>query len=188
MFYARGELMVRDYNEGDAIAIPLSSGGYAIGIVARVSLPSKEIFLGYFFGRLFTEIPSIHEISAFRRKQATIVRRVGRSGIDLGRWTVIHRNSPWSGNDWPVPIFKHRDSFSGRYWARTISESDLSTLTSEREISEDQASDLPSHALAGWGTFEKLLVAALDFEPTRRAGKEIVTSGEVACCHATRAD
>ena len=75
------------YSKGDWFAVPLRSGGYATGVVARIV--TKGILLGYFFGPRRVSIPPVNELVQAAAKDAVLVQRFGDLGIIQHGWPII---------------------------------------------------------------------------------------------------
>ena len=86
--------------------LPLRSGGYARGVVARSGRRGK-VLLGYFFG------PKIEldqaSVEGIRPEDAVLRVRFGDFDLFRGNWKVIGQVSPWSRADWPIPQFLWQD-------------------------------------------------------------------------------
>jgi len=77
----------RPYTEGDWIAVPLTGGGFAVGVVARAN--RKGGLLGYFFGSRYQTLPSVASVAGHRAEDAILVRIFGDLGLIDGRWPVL---------------------------------------------------------------------------------------------------
>ena len=64
------------YSEGDVFAVPLTQGGYALGVVARA--PKKgPVLLGYFFRDLFSTLPNESRAKNLRAIDAIKIKKFG---------------------------------------------------------------------------------------------------------------
>lgn len=94
------------YREGSVFLVPLRSGGFGRGVVAR-SGPRGKLLLGYFFGpKLEAEETSL---GGLRPEDAVLRLRFGDLGLFRGEWKVIGQVVPWSRADWPIPEFLWSD-------------------------------------------------------------------------------
>ena len=75
------------YLEGSAFLVPLPSGGYARGVVARTA-PKGKILLGYFFGPPLDQgaDPRLESLNA---KDAILCVRFGDLGLIEGHWPIL---------------------------------------------------------------------------------------------------
>jgi|SRR5271157_6053791 len=92
------------YSEGQWFAVPLRSGGYAIGIIVRGSYKTKG-GLGYFFGPKYAEVPSNIETLAKNKDNSILIGWFGDLGIINGDWPLIEGRKPFAREEWPVPKF-----------------------------------------------------------------------------------
>jgi len=138
------------YKEGDLFAIPLPDGGYAIGIIARVSRQrNKGILLGYFFGSRRTTIPSIQELASVTAKDALYVCRFGDLGLLEGTWPVIGRLPGWTKLAWPMPVFAREQLVSGITLKVVYADDDPARVVSEIKIGSAAVADCPQDGLMG---------------------------------------
>jgi hypothetical protein len=142
----------RDYDEGEWFAIPLDSGGVAVGLIARADRKGK-VLLGYFFGPRRSEAPSIRELKDYERHQAALVTMFGDLGLHNGRWTVIGAET-WDRNAWPLPLFARMDAVSGECYVVKYDEGDLCTEVSIRPGSSEECAVLPRDLLSGYKAVE----------------------------------
>jgi hypothetical protein len=68
------------YREGTWFAIPLETGGFGVGVVARATKRGKVI-LAYFFGPHRSEVPSLDEVERLSPEDAVAVAHVGDLGL-----------------------------------------------------------------------------------------------------------
>lgn len=102
------------YQEGDWFAVPLHSGGYGVGLIARCDREGGV--LGYFFGPKRTKAPTLPEVMDLQPKESVRVLNFGDLGLIDGDWPIIGRTPSWDREQWPVPAFARRDPLSGRSW------------------------------------------------------------------------
>lgn len=99
------------YSEGQWFAIPLRSGGYAIGIIVRGNYKTKG-GLGYFFGPRYDHLPSIVETAPKNKDNFIFIGWFGDLGITNGEWPLIEAEKPFKREEWPVPKFYRIPSLS----------------------------------------------------------------------------
>lgn len=143
------------YDEGDWFAVPLPSGGYALGVVARVR---RGILLGYFFRPRRKKIPVFNKrITSLSASDAILCSLCGDLGIIEGEWPILGKDPNWDRKRWPMPIFTGQDPLSEVITAVRYDESTL------QEVDSYRVAELGEHAdgLAGSGFVEELLDARL---------------------------
>lgn len=94
---------LRSAVEGTWFAVPLDTGGYGVGVVARTA--RKGPFLGYFFGPRRDAVPTIEVVASLRAKDALVLRLVGDLLLITGVWPQIGVDPDWSRERWPMPTF-----------------------------------------------------------------------------------
>jgi hypothetical protein len=90
------------YKEGDWIAVPLMTRGYALGIVFRTKGP---VCVGAFYAPRFEELPTIADTDGRSLGDAIFIRRFGYLGLQMDQWPVIGMRGDWNRDDWPMPVF-----------------------------------------------------------------------------------
>ncbi|WP_081752729.1 immunity 26/phosphotriesterase HocA family protein [Kallotenue papyrolyticum] len=146
------------YQEGDWFAVPLRTGGYALGLIARVD--GKGGVLGYFFGPRYHQLPSKDQASKLAPADAILIRRFGDLGLLQGEWPIIYRPEQWDRRDWPVPPFSR--IAMDKSWAIKVVYSDDLSLLSEAPITVEEAQELPEDGLSGYGALEIRLTKLLN--------------------------
>jgi hypothetical protein len=137
------------YSEGSAFLVPLRSGGYARGIIARAA-PKGRILMGYFFGPRL-ELPETATIDDLRAGNEVLRLRFGDLGLVKGRWPVLGRPGNWDRSEWPIPHFVTRDPLGiVRPILIQYSDDDPSKQITERIINDDAGLDVDSLAGAGF--------------------------------------
>lgn len=101
--------------EGEWYAIPLEGGGFSRGLVARTS-STGEFFLGYFFGPLIEDLPTLDSATGLRAQDALLVGLVNCSGEQP--WHLLGQLPAWDRQKWPIPAF-------GRYFEFEAARRDL---------------------------------------------------------------
>lgn len=147
------------YSEGTWFAVPLRTGGYATGVVARMA-PQGKIVLAYFFGPRRDAVPALPEIEGLRATDAIKCVRLGDLGMVNGEWPIVGTSSAWARIDWLMPSFFRRDPLSKHVWLVRYSDSDPSRVEQEILVSEDVA-DLEEDSLCGYGSVEIKLTKLL---------------------------
>jgi hypothetical protein len=100
---------VARYAEGDWFAVPLRSGGYAVGVIARLSNSrGANTALGYFFAPRIDPLPKLDQVERLKPADSILVRRFGDLGLHNGTWPIVGHSSQWRREDWPVPVFAVR--------------------------------------------------------------------------------
>ena len=145
------------YFEGDWFAVPLRSGGYATGVVARSA--TGGILLGYFFGPCRVSIPPVNEAVQAAAKDAVLVERFGDLGIIQNNWPIIGPTPNWNRDSWPVPQFVRKDPISGDLYV--VEYSDSLRESCSKKVSQSDAIALPQDGLAGYGAVEIQLTKLL---------------------------
>lgn len=143
------------YREGSWFAVPLRTGGYALGVVGRMA-PRGRIILAYLFGTKYTEIPEAATVKTLQPSHAIKRLRVGDLGLVNGEWPVFGESEGWRRSDWPMPPFVRRDDLSKRAWRVSYSDSDPSKLIAE-EVVPFHVTGLEEADLYGYGAVEQLL-------------------------------
>lgn len=146
------------FDEGTWFAVPLRSGGFAVGVVARAT-PGGGVVLAYFFRSLWDRPPSLDEIKGLKPQAAIRVLRVGDLGLVDGTWPVIGRDQSWHRGEWPSPLFLRRDDLSRRAWSVQYSDRDPNLVESETPTSYD--AKLEDNDLYGAGAAEIVLTKLL---------------------------
>lgn len=157
-------MKLQPYREGTWFAVPLRNGGYATGLVARIS-PAGKIMLAYLFGPKREAIPSLAEVAGLRAGDALKALRTGDMALANGRWPVIGDSDPerWRRSDWPVPLFIRRADALKRAWRATYSDNDPGKPEREESVPYD-TDGLEADSLYGYGSIELLLTKLLDPE------------------------
>ena len=141
------------YCEGDWFAVPLESGGYAAGLIAR-SKPGSPVLLGYFFGPRLAHVPAIDTVSRLRANDAIFVRRFGDLGfLSESRggdsWPIIGRVEPWDRCDWAMPVFGRVEPLRNHAYSVTYPDDDPNGRPREARIPEAEVATLPDDGMSG---------------------------------------
>jgi hypothetical protein len=138
----------KHYKEGDWFALPLESGGYALGLIARMKGPA---LLGYFFGPRYPELPTLND--AARQHPTDAIARLIFGDLDLlnREWPALGHLPDWNRERWPMPDFVSKDAVSDRFYTRTYDENDFLVFRSERRATPEEVATLPKDGLCGSG-------------------------------------
>ncbi|AUX31440.1 Imm26 family immunity protein [Sorangium cellulosum] len=143
--------------EGTWFAVPLRSGGFAVGAVARTAA-SGGVILAYFFRTVWEQLPSMDDVKHLDPDSAVRILRVGDLAIINEDWAVIGHDQDWHRDRWPVPRFVRRDDLSRRAWAVEYGD-DANVVISETPI--EYESTLERDAVLGTGAAEIVLTRTL---------------------------
>ncbi|POZ60069.1 immunity 26/phosphotriesterase HocA family protein [Chromobacterium alticapitis] len=147
--------MVIPYCEGSVFAVPLRTGGYALGVVARISSDKSGGLLGYFFGPKRDSLPPADLISALKADDALKVLRFGDLSLLNNEWPILGSVAGWSKELWPMPFFVRRDDLSKKAWRVLYSDGNICEVV--KESPEPFDSKLERDAIFGSGAVELLL-------------------------------
>jgi hypothetical protein len=147
------------YQEGSIFTIPLRTGGYGIGVIARASKKNSGGLLGYFFGPKREDIPSFDDVSHLKPSEAIRIVVFGDLHLLDQKWQVIGSIAPWDRQDWPMPYFVRKDDISKKAWRVRLSETNVHEVIEEQPVSYD--SPLERQGLYGAGAVELLLTKLL---------------------------
>src|ERR1700736_2791876 len=103
------------YSEGSVFLVPLKTGGFARGVVARAPKRAGKVLLGYFFG---PRVPSTNDALLSDLDPANAVLRIRFGDLHLidGTWAIVGRVPNWDRSDWPMPDFVRRELLTTRAW------------------------------------------------------------------------
>lgn len=100
--------------EGSCFAIPLPSGGFAVGVLSQ--LHAGKLPFGYFFGPRRSEPPDQDALANLDPRTAIVRVQFGRTEIDNGRWQTIGRLGNWNPEEWPTPPHTSGEAGAGLMW------------------------------------------------------------------------
>jgi hypothetical protein len=143
------------YKEGDVFGVPLSEGGYGLGVAARVGKRGR-IVLGYFFDKFFGILPSKPEMPLLLPEEAILRVRFGDLHLMDGRWPIISEIRGWQREIWPMPNFVRIEPVSNRVYLVWYSDDDPGQRLRERRI-EDNSANYERDSLKGAGGLEGTL-------------------------------
>ncbi len=145
------------YGEGDWFAVPLSGGGFALGIVARMA-PNGTVLLGYFFGPRLPDIPALDGLLTRRPQDALLVSKFGDLGLSGLRWPVIGKLPQWDRTVWPMPDFGRDDLLRDDvYWRVRYPGDNPNGEPYETRISKAEYDQLPEDGIEGSAYLEARL-------------------------------
>ena len=143
---------------GDVFAVPLETGGYAIGLVAR---KRASRLLGYFWKKKFPEVPEDLDLSTLKKEDAYWIVQFSILGLEKGKWKIIGNMPNFRPEEWEVPKF-FLDSAGGGKFIVTYDDK-LNEVNRER-VPCDYEPEGPPYAedgLAGYLFVEKRLTRIL---------------------------
>jgi len=150
------------YREGDWFAVPLRSGGYAIGVAARLTKRPGGI-LGYFFGPRRDTVPSLDEVTRYRPEQSLSIQRFGDLALLEGEWPIIGRQTDWDRSQWPVPLFARHDLLrDNAAWVVEYADDDPDQVNSETPVKLEDVRYLPRDGTSGAGAVEITLTELIE--------------------------
>jgi hypothetical protein len=144
--------------EGTWFAVPLRTGGYVVGLLARAT-GSGPAF-GYFFGPRIATVPDIRSTENLSHKDAVFVAIFGDLGLIKNEWPIIGTHKEWKREDWPVVPFARIDEEGKKGWKVTYSD--------ELRENSNECCDifvaklLPRDGLWGYGAVEKQMTSLLE--------------------------
>jgi len=151
--------MKPNYSEGTWFAVPLRTGGFAVGLVARATADGPHV-LAYFFGPKRASAPTMTELSDLRASSAVKVARTGDPHLIDGRWPIIGTSKQFRRDAWPFPRFVRKEEIRGKAWAVEYSEDDPGRFVAEVPIAFE-AAGLDRDASHGVGAIELMLTKIL---------------------------
>lgn len=146
--------------EGSCYAIPLPSGGYALGTLTQM-LGGKLPF-GYFFGPRSDEPPGQVALAKLRPEAALLRVKFGRTEIDNGRWPLVAVIPSWNPDEWPTPPETSGLAGEGMVWRveypRTAPKDRPERMA---KITQEEARGLDKDVVFGALALEKVLDSQL---------------------------
>ena len=151
--------MKLNYAEGTWFAVPLLSGGFGVGVVARTTSKGRVILV-YLFGPKRESVPALSEVIGLDPMVAVKVARIGDLNLINGEWPILGRSPSWQRSRWPMPQFVRSDELSRRAWIVFYSDDDPN-----RDIREEPVpygtSALGRNSVIGAGGVEIVLTDLL---------------------------
>lgn len=136
--------------EGDWFLVPLPSGGYASGLVARASKRGR-VLLGYFFGPRRAAPPDVEALAGLTAASAVLVARFGDLDLVQKNWPVLGQRGEWRRSLWPMPAFANRDLLTEQVWRVEYSDDDPNRLVARIPFSANDAKRFPPDRVSGSG-------------------------------------
>src|SRR5437016_3923009 len=132
------------YIEGSVFLVPLKTGGYARGVVARAGPTGTGLF-GYFFGPCIPSI-DVASLGDLHPSKAVLRLRFGDLGLINGKWPMIGMVPDWDRSQWRIPDFARRPPGMRPVLVRY---SDLDPMRVEAEYPIEDDSNLPTDSSSG---------------------------------------
>jgi len=143
------------YEEGSWFLVPMGKNAFVPGLIARMA-PEGKVLLGYFFGKVFREIPSVKAMDQFQEKDAVKIHRFGDLGLINGEWPILGRLPLWNRNDWPMPAFMQVEPISNRVWKIEYPDENPGGKPRRTRIT-GSSSNLPKDGMGGYKYIEEIL-------------------------------
>ena len=137
------------YSEGSVFLVPLRTGGYGRGVVARMA-PKGRVLLGYFFGPRLISIDAA-TLDGLVPEQAALRIRIGDLGLMNGEWHICGSVSNWNRCHWPIPEFARRAPGMRTRLVR-YSDDNPNHVVAEQAIDDDPG--LSTDSLSGYRAVE----------------------------------
>ncbi|WP_314517412.1 Imm26 family immunity protein [Xanthocytophaga agilis] len=100
-------LKKRRYSIGDVFCVPLAEKGYCLGLITHIH-PRTKVPLGWFFRKLYDQIPTIRDSEIINKGNVILVKRFGIQGFDEDTWRIISKLDTFDKAEWPIPVFLRR--------------------------------------------------------------------------------
>lgn len=147
------------YEEGSWFAVPLPSGGFAVGVVAR---GKKGFLVAYLFGPRRLSIPAVAQLAPSVANAADIVVRVGDAAIVDGVWPVLGCLSGWRREEWPIPAFGRVEPLRGHGYRVEYASDDPIEVIRETRVLKAEADALPDNGVPGHALLARMLDRLLE--------------------------
>jgi hypothetical protein len=146
---------VTKLHEGTWFGVPLESGGFAAGLIARKSGRSRlGSLFGYFFGPRLSRLPQLVDVLKLTPSEASLVCQFGYLGLRDGIWPIVGKSPTWLRENWPMPSFVRTQLISGTVFKTTYADDDPGHMISEEAFPPGTIFDLPQDGLYGRGAVE----------------------------------
>ena len=96
------------YSEGSVFLVPLTTGGFGRGVVARADPKGRGGLFGYFFAPCLASTNNV-ALDDFMPCNAILRVRFGDLGLINGEWPVCGQVPNWDRSQWPMPDFVRKD-------------------------------------------------------------------------------
>lgn len=141
--------MILPYTEGSVFLVPLRTGGYGRGVIARAT-PKGRVLFGYFFGPRLASAEPV-PLDDLVPQRAVLRIRFGDLGLINGEWRVFGKLPNWNRSDWPICDFVRRPPGMR---ARLVRYADDDPNRVEAEYPADDEAELETDSLSGYGSVE----------------------------------
>ena len=148
-----------NYSEGTWFAVPLRSGGFGLGVVARATAEGGVI-LAYLFGPRRATIPTLADATRLDPLMAVKVARIGDLNLITGAWPIIGQSPTWHRGIWSTPTFIRSDELSRRAWKVRYADDDPNQVIAEEPVAFGTAT-LDRDVVFGAGAVELVLAKLL---------------------------
>jgi hypothetical protein len=125
--------MKLNYTEGTWFAVPLDSGGFGVGVVARATKKGPAILV-YLFGPKRESVPSLSEVAGLEPSAAVKVLQTGDLHLLGGEWPILGRSPTWQRESWPMPMFRRSPPFLKHEYNVQYSDVDPNCVISETKV------------------------------------------------------
>jgi hypothetical protein len=88
------------FQEGDWFLVPLLSGGYSAGRIARIG--TSHIYC-FFFGERFREIPDLDRFLGYTKDRAVLEGITLDVALTREQWPLLGPYGPWQRGEWTMP-------------------------------------------------------------------------------------
>ncbi|MEM7375641.1 MAG: Imm26 family immunity protein [Bacteroidota bacterium] len=152
----------KNFTTGTWFAIPLKSGGYAIGIITG---GQSNIRLGYFFLDRFDDLPKSSDLKDLSASKSSLIAWFSAKGFKQGRWIVLESNRAFKRAEWPVPRFARVDVVDptkGFIIEYDPNEPNHTQPLREILCSSQETENLPYDGLFGVGAIESKLDSTIN--------------------------
>jgi hypothetical protein len=137
------------YSEGSVFVLLVRTGGFARGVVARMS-PGGRVLFGYFFGPRLPNAECV-VVDDLAPLKAVLRVRFGDLGLINGEWQVRGRIPDWNRAEWAMPDFARRPPGLPARRVR-YPDNDPNGLVREYPMIDDGS--LGTDSLSGYGAVE----------------------------------
>jgi hypothetical protein len=148
------------YREGDVFSVPLTSGKFSVGVIARADKKGKVV-LAYFFDIKLSENFNLKLLPEMNVNNAIFVKRIGDLGLISGDWKIVGSLDNWHRDQWPIPKFLRKPVGDNQGWIVTYGDDNLLVPASEERCAKEDL-EMDRDGIAGAGFVEKTLSKLLN--------------------------
>jgi hypothetical protein len=145
---------------GDWFAIPLPSGGFATGLLARAHSRKRAVF-AYFFGPIRKDLPLSEDVLSYAPGDEAFRRHVFDANLISGRWPIVLRPSTWDPLIWPMPEFRMGEEYMDQIWAVRFDDENPESMIAKRPIPKHEIDSYQPVEIHGASITERDLARAL---------------------------